>query len=78
MEVINHYFYNGLYYHHQHGGYLEIVILVLVSSRIFLIIFPSLPMIRPQYLSSISIFKGTVLQKPQIKRSYLSSMKQAS
>jgi len=36
--------------------YLETVILVLVSSRIFLIILPSLPMIRPQYRSSANIF----------------------
>jgi len=41
--------------------YLDITILVLVSSRIFLITVPSLPMIRPQYRSSISIFSGSTL-----------------
>jgi len=42
-------------------AYLETVILVEVSSRIFLIIFPSLPIIRPQYRSSDNIFNITSL-----------------
>ena len=43
--------------------HLETEILLSVSSRSFLMILPSLPMMRPQKRSSASIFRGTSLQQ---------------
>ena len=43
--------------------YFDTEILLSVSSRSFLMIFPSLPMMRPQKRSSANIFSGTSLKK---------------
>ena len=49
----------------QSGTYLDTDILLSVSSRSFLMIFPSFPMMRPQNRSSANIFSGTSLQQQQ-------------